>query len=559
MKDPVNENKEFKVIMKSHAVCRLPCAVFRVQSSVCRPPCAVFRLPFSLPYLLIRYAMTENNRPVSFGEAFLPIGFFLGILIFGLFIHPQFTSGLSIAQGIDGWQLLRDETLIGQRLPVEVLVLMALCFNAFYLLYKGYGWKTIEMHMTRKVGESIPVVFILISVGVLIGSLMVSGTIPMLIYYGIAIVSPYWIYIFSFVICIIFSLLTGTSWGSAGTIGVVMMGIAQVFHADLAITAAAVVGGSFFGDKMSPLSDTTNIAALATEVALMDHIKSMAYTTGPSAILAAIIYIVLSPAISGSGIDDTITLGSVNATLNDLNKLFHFNVALLIPLVIVLWGSFTRRPIILTLLGASWVAMILAVLFQDFNLTDIFQSFNKGFSIDMAGGIALESDVVQILNRGGLYNLIEGVMICLLIFAYIGTLDVINAIDISIKKLMTMLKKQSHTVLAAIGSTLLTNITTSNQYATSFIIGSAFAKKFDEMRIPRKVLSRTLEDAGTMMENLFPWTPSGIFMAGALGVSALEYGPYQFLSLINIVVAVFFAVTGIACFYGVNKELKAKN
>ena len=164
----------------------------------------------------------------------------------------------------------------------------------------------------------------------------------------------------------------------------------------------------------------------------------------------------------------------------------------------------------------------------------------------MAGNLELKSNVIQILNRGGLYSLIDSIVISLLIFAFIGTLEVTNAIDVSIRFMMDKLRKIPHVVVAALTTTRLTSITTCNQYATSFIIDSTFNKEFDKTGIPRKVLSRSIEDAGTMMENLLPWTPFGVFMAGALGVNALEYAPYQFLALINIAVAYFFDYTGIA-------------
>jgi len=473
---------------------------------------------------------------LSIRQVIPPILFFFLLLIYGLFVHPQFF-------GVEG------RTTYQNMLPIEVLILLAMCFSAVHLFRLGYDWKTVEQHITKKVGESVPVLLILFSIGVLIGSWIVSGTIPMLIYYGISVINADWIYVFAFLICIFFSLLTGTSWGSAGTIGVVMMGISEVYDANLAITAAAVIGGSFFGDKMSPLSDTTNIASLATGVDVMEHIRSMVYTTGPSAVLAALIYFAMSPAFSSESSGTTVDLSAVELTLSELQQIFNFNILLLLPLVIVLWGSLTRKPIFLTLLGSAWVAMILAFIFQPFSFNDIFSSFNKGFSVQMAGDLDLKSNVIQILNRGGLYSLIEGIVISLLIFAFIGTLEVTNAIDVSIRFLMDRLKKRTHTVAAALTTTWFTSITTCNQYATSFIIGSAFNKKFDKMGIPRKVLSRSIEDAGTMMENLLPWTPSGVFMAGALGVNALEYAPYQFLALINIAVAYFFAYTGIACFY----------
>lgn len=425
---------------------------------------------------------------------------------------------------------------------------MALTFSIVFLMVSGFTWDTILENIVLKVGESIPVVLILFCIGVLIGSWIVCGTIPMLIYHGISLVDPNWIYIFSFLICIVFSLLTGTSWGSAGTIGVVMLGISEVFGANAAITAGAIVGGSFFGDKMSPLSDTTNIASLATDTDLFDHIKSMVYTTGPSAIIAGILYFILSPALSGEALPDS-NLEDISTTLTGLKSLFNFNILLLLPLVVVIWGSIAKKPIILTLLMSAWTAMLLALFFQDFSFTQIFQSFNKGFSTEMNDSVLTDSRVISILNRGGLYNLIEGITISILIFAFIGTLQVTQSIDYVIKKLMSRLKSRSQTIMAALTTTLFTNLTTSNQYATSFIIGEAFKKQFDKLKIPRKVLSRSIEDAGTMIENLAPWTPSGIFMASTLGVTALEYAPYQFLSLINIVIAYIFAATGIACFY----------
>ncbi len=476
----------------------------------------------------------EEGKKIGFWTAFLPLGFFFLVLIYGLFVQPViFQSGM---------------------LPLEVLILMALTFSCFYLLSQGFGWETILKHITNKVAESVGVILILFSIGVLIGSWIVSGTIPMLIYHGISLVNPDWIYIFTFLVCILFSLLTGTSWGSAGTIGIVMIGIAQVYGADLCITAGAIVGGSFFGDKLSPLSDTTNVASLATDVPLFDHIKSMVYTTGPAAVIAGAIYIGLSPYFSSSEIAAIAVPAQIEQTLSGLQSIFNFNLLLLLPLVVVVWGSVTKRPTVLTLLSSAWLAMILALLFQDFSFSNIMSSFNKGFSIDMAKGFEGDIKALNILNRGGLYNLIEGITSCFLIFAFIGTLDVINAIDVVIKNIMSKIKTQKQTVVAALTSTLVTNMTTSNQYATSFIMGEAFKKKFDKMKVPRKVLSRSIEDAGTMMENLAPWTPSGIFMASTLHVSAIEYAPYQFMSLANIVIAYLFAMTGVACFLNKGTE-----
>ncbi len=479
----------------------------------------------------------DHTEAVSFSKAIGPIAFFFLLLIYGLFIHPQWVDK-------------------GKMLPLDVLVLIAISFTSAYLMILGYSWDKIQKHIVSKVSDSLPVIFILFAIGVLIGSWMVSGTIPMLIYYGISMINPDWIYIFTFLICIVFSLLTGTSWGSAGTIGVVMLGITQVYDANLAITAGAIVGGSFFGDKLSPLSDTTNIASLATGVPLYEHIHSMMFTTGPAAILAACVYIYLSPSLGGDvsqgGIEN---MEMVNQTLMDISNIFNFNILLLLPMAIVIYGTVKKKSIFLTLLNSSWVAMVLAFIFQDFSLTDVFVSFKSGFNTKMSSApISEDSSVLMILNRGGLYNLIDGIVISLLVFTFIGVLDVINAIEVSIKSLMNKIKKRYQVIVAALSATWVTNLTTSNQYATSFIIGSAFANKFDDLKVNRKVLSRSIEDAGTMMENLMPWTPTGIFMAATLGIHPFDYAPYQYLSLINIVIAYFFAFTGIACFYNTKKK-----
>lgn len=472
--------------------------------------------------------MTDPSARSPFWVALAPIFSFIVLLIYGLFVHPRLFGGGMLA--------------------LETILLILITFTSLFFLGRGYTWKELEAALVRKVGEAIPVILILLCIGVLIGSWIVAGTIPMLIYYGIQMVHPSLIYIFGFGICILFSLLTGTSWGSAGTIGIVVMGMAELYEANLAIAAAAVVGGSFFGDKLSPLSDTTNIAALATQVDVYDHIRSMIYTTGPSALIAAGLYTYfsLTREVDGGAIA---VAEQLQVASEALTTLFRFHLLLLLPVGVIIWATLTRKPIVLGLLGSSILAMILAILFQDFSLETIFASLSTGFSTEMASAsFQDESGVTGILNRGGLYNLKEGAIICFLVFTFIGLLDVVNAIDRVIQPLLKNIRRASGLVASALTATLFTNLLVSNQYATSFIIGTAFNEKFDQMNIKRNVLSRSLEDTGTMMENMAPWTPSGVFMATALGVSTLDYAPYQFLSLANLLIAFTFAFTGWAIF-----------
>ena len=215
----------------------------------------------------------SSKSNLSFLVKILPV-LFLGFLIFyGMVLRPK----------------IYDQPPF----PLEVVFMIAAVFAIGQLLFLGFKWEAIQESIILKLSRGFPAILILFSIGVIIGTWMVSGTIPMLIYYGINLINPNYIYLLAFLIPIVFSLLTGTSWGSIGTIGVVIIGVSSVINANLGITAGAIVGGAFFGDKLSPLSDTTNLAAMATEVDLYEHINSMMVTTFPSALFAACIYFLL--------------------------------------------------------------------------------------------------------------------------------------------------------------------------------------------------------------------------------------------------------------------------
>ena len=399
-----------------------------------------------------------------------------------------------------------------------------------------------------KLAKAFPTILILFAIGMIIGSWIVAGTIPMMVYYGIKIIHPDYLYFISFIVAAIFSTFTGTSWGSVGTIGLVLIGVAATVHADLAITAGAIIGGAFFGDKMSPLSDTTNVAALAAEVPLYDHIHSMMYTTGPSALLACAAYFAL-----GFIYPIEATEGSVSETiviLGGIESMFNFHVLLLIPMFIVLYGSIKRMPTLPILVISSFSACILAVLFQEVTITNVVMSLHSGFDTSMAIWMSsIPEDLSILFNRGGLYELSGPAIITIIVFIYVGAIDRINAMPIIVEKVFGFAKKRSSIILSTLASTGLINAITSNQYAASFVVGEAFLKQYDKKGIPGKVLSRSLEDTGTMLENMVPWHTTAIFMVATLGVPVADYWHWQFLSLINFVVAITLAITGIGCFY----------
>jgi len=479
--------------------------------------------------------MQRDPDAPSFRTAILPVGFLVAVLVYGLVLRPL-------------W--------LGQpALPLEIVFVLASAFAVTQLRLLGHSWQQIQESIVQRMGQGLPGFFVLFLIGMLIGSWIASGTIPMLVHWGVQVLDPEWFYLLAFLVPVVFSTLTGTSWGSAGTVGVVIMGIAMSIHADVAVTAGAVIGGAYFGDKMSPLSDTTNMAALGAEVDLFDHIRSMMWTTIPSALIAATIYTVVG------FIDTPVGSGTTEesiAFLTAIDRLFVFHPALLLPPAVVLVGSILRMPTVPVLGTAILLAASLALLIQPFSALSVCQSLTTGFTVEMSTTVGeLPEAVISLVERGGLYSMREAIFCAFLVFFFIGILDRINAMPIVVGRLFSFAKSQSATVLAALSSAALTNALTANQYATSFIVGDAFKQRFNDLLIPRRVLSRSIEDTGTMIESLLPWHPTALFMVATLGVSVADYWHWQLLTLGNLVIAPALAITGLGCAYGTRKALES--
>lgn len=463
------------------------------------------------------------HRPATFLQAALPIVFLTVVIVYGMVLRP-----LAFGQ---------------PSLPLEVVFPLASAFAVAHLARMGHAWADIQTSIVARMGRGVPGFFILAAIGMLIGSWMVAGIIPMLVYWGIKLIAPEWLYLLAFLIPVIFSTLTGTSWGSAGTVGVVIMGVALSVGADLAITAGAVVGGAYFGDKLSPLSDTTNMAALGAEVDLFDHVRAMLWTTLPSALVAITVYTVVGLLYPPSG---SATTAESAAFLAGLEQMYHFSPLLLIPPAVVLYGSLRQMPTIPVLGAGILSAAVLALLTQPFTLADVAASITTGFSATMAPWATdVPTGVASLVSRGGLYSMREAIFVAFLVFFFIGIIDRIDAMSIVVTRVFRFARTGTSTVLASLGATAITNAMTSNQYATSFIVGDAFRTKYDEHGVPRRILSRSIEDYGTMLEPIVPWHPSCLFMVATLGVPVAEFWRWEVLTLANLVIAPLFVLLGI--------------
>lgn len=480
----------------------------------------------------------NDNEQISttpFYQALLPVIVLSTLVLYGLVLRPL--------------------AFLQPAIPLELIFIFAASYTVGQLLLTGHSWLQIQASIVAKFQKAIPAFMILFCIGLVISSWIICGTIPMLVYWGLRLIDPSYLYLIAFLAPVIFSLLTGTSWGSVGTIGVVIIGIAMALDANLGITAGAIIGGAYFGDKLSPLSDTTNLAALAAEVELYEHIRSMLWTTLPSAILASSIYFWMGslypPAQTG------IETASLNQFLTGLTEIFEFSWLLILPAAIVLVGSMMRMPTVPVLISSVIAACGLAIVFQSFSLTDVLASVHKGFDTEMADWVEdVPESISVLLNRGGLYALSEPIIIAFMVFIFIGAMDHIRALPTVVDRLTKSIKTKAGTILTTLGATAITNALTSNQFATSFIVGDAFKSKFDEQGVPRKVLSRSLEDTGTMLESLVPWHTSAVYMVATLGVPLADYWNWQLLSLFNFVIAIILATSGFGCFYSSSTQPK---
>ena len=480
----------------------------------------------------MRPVHTPDGDAVSFAASAFPVLVLATLVLWGLMARP----------------LLLDVPAI----PLEVVFLAAATAAMAQLLWLGFPWLRIQQAIVERLSRAMPAIFILFAIGLLVGAWMVSGTIPMLVDWGVRIIDPSWIYALAFAVPALFSTLTGTSWGSAATIGVVLLGIGGSVGADPAIVAGAVIGGAYFGDKLSPLSDTTNMAAIGAGVDLFEHVGAMLWTTVPSALVALAIY-------AAVGLSAPLDVGAARAAdasafLDGLRGLFNYHPLLLLPPAVVLLGSLRRWPTLPVLLASILTAVLLAAGLQDFALVDVLRSLTTGFALSMGDGAALPGavpDAVRVLvERGGLYSMREAIFVAFLVFLFVGAIDLLDTMPRVVGRLFAAAKGQASTVLAALGAAAATNAMTSNQSATAFIVGDAFGRRFDGLAIPRRVLSRSIEDTGTMIEPLIPWHATALFMVATLGVPVADYWNWQLLTLVNLVVAPFLAVTGIGCGYG---------
>ena len=429
-------------------------------------------------------------------------------------------------------------------LPAEPLIVVAAVVSGIQAGILGYSYDEIMKEIATKIAKVWGALLILVIVGFMIGSWMLGGTIPMLIYFGLKLISPKYLALTAFLLTAIVSVLTGTSWGSAGTIGVAFMGVAIGMDANLALVAGAVVSGAYFGDKLSPLSDTTNLSSAVCGVDLYEHVYNQLWTTGSSAILASIFYFIMGQVGAKNNIVVPETINILTVTLDNM---FKWNILLLIPLAIVLIGSITKKPTIPVMLLASLIALINAAVFQRADLKSIVEVTLNGFNVGMVGMSEenVAPELIRLLHRGGMMSMMNTLLIAVCAISFAGTMTVTGSLDVVISKMLEKINSTFKLVASTIATCLIITGVTSNGQVSILMPGEAFKEAYLKMGLHPKVLSRTLEDSVTCTECLIPWTAAGAYMASTLGVATLNYLPYAILNYSGMIFALVWAFTGI--------------
>ena len=430
----------------------------------------------------------------------------------------------------------------------QIALILSACIAAIIAIKNGYTWKEVEAGIVKGIGMGMSAILILLAVGALIGTLIMSGTVPAMIYYGLNILSPSIFYFTACVICAIASLSIGSSWTVAGTLGVALMGIATGLGLSPAVTAGAIISGAYFGDKMSPLSDTTNLAPAIAGTDLFSHIRHMVWTTGPSLVIALIIFLIMGLNSNAEGNADGLAL--IQSTLQNT---FNITAISFVPIVVIFILAYKKMPAFPTILIGALLAGLFSIILQPKVVSTFVNEPELSNSLTMLSGVwtalhsgfVLESGVPMVddlLTRGGMASMLNTIwlVVCALTFgAVLETAQLLNKI---VEKVLTFANSTGSLIVTTIATCIGINIIAADQYISIVLPGRMYRAEFKRRKLAARNLSRALEDSGTITSPLIPWNTCGAYMSASLGIATFSYLPFCFFNLANPIIAIIYAL-----------------
>jgi NhaC family Na+:H+ antiporter len=434
--------------------------------------------------------------------------------------------------------------------PNQIVLTLGAAIAAIVGIRMGYHWGELQRAIIAGISTAMIAILILLSVGGLIGTWLMAGTVPSLIYFGLELLEPQWFFAASCLICAIAALATGSSWTVAGTLGVALIGVSMGLGLNPAIAAGAIISGAYFGDKMSPLSDTTNLAPAVVETDIFTHIRHMAWTTGPSFTIALVLF-----AIVGLGTDSIADASALDELMVTLDSNFNISVIALLPLAVVFYMAYKKVPPLPTILFGALLGGVLAVFIQPQGVLALADSPELSTGMAMIKGVwlALSSGYVSttgvpavddLLTRGGMESMLVTIWLILTALSFGAVLEHTGMLKRLIDAALKRARSTGSLVLTVVLSCIGINVVAADQYIAIVLPGKMYRAEFKKRGLDARNLSRVIEDSGTLTSPLVPWNTCGAYMAATLGVATLAYLPFAFFNLVNPLISIVYGFTG---------------
>ena len=462
-----------------------------------------------------RKLFMENNnvktpRMPKLWEALLVLGLLIAVLAVGIIVY-----------GVD------------PHIPMFVGTIAA----ALMALHLGYKWSEVEKSMLDGIYKALQSIIILAIIGILTGVWLDAGVVPTMIYYGLQILSPAIFYLGALLICSITALATGTSWGTMGTMGVALMGIGFGLGMNPAITAGAIISGAYFGDKMSPLSDTTNLAPAMAGTDVMTHVKFMLPSTIITYLIAAVFFLVMGLVQYQGGEAD---MSSVTALSTALKDMFNINPLLLLPPVVVIVAVALKMPAIPGIVLGIITGAIVGMIFQpNCTLGSLFSCGMNGFSCET--GI---DEIDELLNSGGLMNMMFSISMTIIAMMFGGIMEDTHQLEVIVDQVKKLAKSPAGLVALTEVTCVASNATMPEQYISIVVPGRMYADEYRKKGLHPATLSNALESAGTVTSALIPWNTCGVFILGTLNIGVAQYAPFAIFNWLMPIVTIVMAFMG---------------
>jgi NhaC family Na+:H+ antiporter len=472
--------------------------------------------------------MTENTRAPKFAESLIPIVVLILLLAFNVYVFGDDATGG----------------------PNQIALLFGAVIAAGIGMGQGFSWKAIQDGMINSIKSSLGAVLILLIIGALSGTWMISGVVPTMIYYGLDILNPSFFLVATCVICAIVALATGSSWSTIATVGIALLGIGSVMGISEGMIAGAIISGAYFGDKMSPLSDTTNLAPAMAGTDLFTHIRYMMYTTVPTLIITLLIFLFI-----GLSLDSKTDLAGIESMQHTLQQTFFISPwlflvpAVVIGLIILKWDAL---PALFFGTVAGGIAAVIAqpsIVNQLSGITDdYFMSSYMTFFNTIAGASNIEtgdSAINDLLSTGGMSGMLNTIWLVICSMCFGGAMEITGMLKKITSSFINAKESAGSLIAKTAGTCIFFNVTTSDQYLAIVVPGRMFSKEFEDRGLKPENLSRALEDSGTVTSPLIPWNTCGAYHAGVLGVATGTYWMFCFFNLISPIMTMLYGFMNI--------------